>query len=407
MNIYKCENTDCGHFFKSNNPECCPKCNSLEFSSHHKKSRKKFIIIGCLILLIGASLFYIQRNNNLNKENNLLCIKKQTELAAKGYLSINKIDGFCDSPITQNAERLQLEDDKKHKEIDNLKNLGWKEDGVENPFEFIKDKYIVWEYNTIYDLTEIPDSKVTDYIIDKKVINFHNNTKVTLYKNNIKKSQQVENEIEWVNQKLENHGEKIKKPYFSYTRQNKDDIKFEINGKTIGFFTVIEKEDTYNASIYNNSTQTYKEKSLTAADYFSKADAYRKSENYEDALINYNKAISIDSKNSRYYFGKGLSLYYLEELNQAQSSFSKAIQLGSNNANAYCWRAYCRSKIGGWAKSSLINDCTEAINIDPENGWAYHYRGNWKKESGNYSSSNYKRDYRKACQLGQDCCDKY
>jgi len=81
MNTFKCENTDCGHVFRSSNPECCPKCNSIEFSSHHVKSKKKFIIIGFLILLINLSLsyFYILPVYYFNNGKSFLVYQKYTE----------------------------------------------------------------------------------------------------------------------------------------------------------------------------------------------------------------------------------------------------------------------------------------------------------------------------------------
>lgn len=63
MSTYKCENPECGNVFKSNNPECCPQCDTLEFSSIHIKSDKKIIVFGFLILLIGIELSYFKNGN--------------------------------------------------------------------------------------------------------------------------------------------------------------------------------------------------------------------------------------------------------------------------------------------------------------------------------------------------------
>lgn len=81
MYLYKCDNPQCGITFKSQNPEYCPKCNLLEFSSHQVKSKKKFIIIGFLILSINLSLsyFYILPVYYFNNGKSLLVYQKYPE----------------------------------------------------------------------------------------------------------------------------------------------------------------------------------------------------------------------------------------------------------------------------------------------------------------------------------------
>ena len=107
MSTYKCENPECGNFFRSNNPEICPKCNSLEFTSIHIKSNNKLIFIGCLILLIGASLcnWYV---NDLPEDNNISLQEENVSLQAFGD-SVNTIG--CTDPLACNYRALYLYDD--------------------------------------------------------------------------------------------------------------------------------------------------------------------------------------------------------------------------------------------------------------------------------------------------------
>jgi len=63
MSTYKCENPECANVFRSNNPQSCPQCDTLEFSTIHIKSNKKRLVFGFLLLLIGTELFYFKNVN--------------------------------------------------------------------------------------------------------------------------------------------------------------------------------------------------------------------------------------------------------------------------------------------------------------------------------------------------------
>jgi len=89
MNSFKCDHPECGNIFRTNNPESCPKCNSVDFSNINIKSNKGFVKYGILILLIGAGLFFLKNDNNPNTESNIVKVEGNNENVEDSKLNID------------------------------------------------------------------------------------------------------------------------------------------------------------------------------------------------------------------------------------------------------------------------------------------------------------------------------
>ena len=58
-------------------------------------------------------------------------------------------------------------------------------------------------------------------------------------------------------------------------------------------------------------------------------------EDYYGAILDYNKAIEIDSDYADAYANRGISKYYIENKKGACDDWNKAIELGFNNAKQW------------------------------------------------------------------------
>ena len=137
--------------------------------------------------------------------------------------------------------------------------------------------------------------------------------------------------------------------------------------------------------------------------YFLKAVDYDKLEKYDEAILNYNKAIEINPDNADYYYNRGDSYYNLDKYDEAISNYDKAIKLNpdkfnSNYADAYYNRGSFKDSVGD--KQGAIADFNKAIKINPNNADYYSYRG-----VSYYNLKNYDEailNYNKAIRINPD-----
>lgn len=75
--------------------------------------------------------------------------------------------------------------------------------------------------------------------------------------------------------------------------------------------------------------------SSKATYYNNKALALYHNEQYEESLIEYNKALSLDQKDARTLFNRGNTYLALQKIEQAHADFDLAINLMPTNAKFY------------------------------------------------------------------------
>lgn len=137
--------------------------------------------------------------------------------------------------------------------------------------------------------------------------------------------------------------------------------------------------------------------------YFLQGDNYAFQGDYEQAISEYNKAISLNPNYVDAYNNRGLA--YAEQGNYAQaiSDLNKAISLDPNYANAYNNRGYTYTKQGNYAQA--IPECNKAISLNPNDAVFYNNRGYAYTKQGNYAQAI--PDLNKAISLDPNYVDAY
>ena len=357
MYLYKCENKECGNVFRSNKPEFCPKCNSLEFSSHHIKSKKKFIFIGCLILLIGVSLFYIQSDIDKNIFTEEITSNKDSKNNKKSSSKKEKIQ-----PVSFNGGLMYTSTNLNVRKNPNITSEKLYNLKTNTPVLTSKEKSFGWI------LIADTENNQLGYVKSKYLSN--KITSISASTNKKPKQTNKENTLTAAD-------------YFSLAYNSKGSRNSDYQYKIDNYTKCLKINPDYDRAAYNNRGYAYYKlgyynkaiSDYTKAikldpdydnAYAGRGDSYFKLGKYYDAIADFNKALSLNSKKAYYHYMKGLSLRKLGSYKDAISNFTKAIRLDSNTKNYYFERAYCCSKSGLFEKNQkqIIDDYTSAINID-------------------------------------------
>ena len=133
---------------------------------------------------------------------------------------------------------------------------------------------------------------------------------------------------------------------------------------------------------------------------------------FEEALTDFDKADELDPNYANSYNGRGWCKLELKKFEEALTNFDKAIELNSNDAIYYEGSGVCRSLLAnsyngrGWCKYCLdkyedaIIDLDKSIELDPNFANAYNGRG-WCK----YYLDRYENailDFNKAIELNSN-----
>ena len=104
-----------------------------------------------------------------------------------------------------------------------------------------------------------------------------------------------------------------------------------------------------------------------------------------DAIVDFNKAIEMGSKKSHVFYLRGVAKYNLQQYRESITDFDTVIEINPDDTNAYTVRASAKHEVGQY--SEAITDYSEAINRDPNNRYNYHRRALSKKEIGSSESA--------------------
>ena len=117
--------------------------------------------------------------------------------------------------------------------------------------------------------------------------------------------------------------------------------------------------------------------------------------NFRQAVAAFSKAISLNSKETRAYLGRGIAYSNLGMHDKAINDYTKVITLNPDNAEAYNsrGRAYLKKDLF----DHTIKDCSNALQLNPEMATAYYTRGMAYKAQGLLDMAG--KDFQKSCDL--------
>jgi tetratricopeptide (TPR) repeat protein len=146
-----------------------------------------------------------------------------------------------------------------------------------------------------------------------------------------------------------------------------------------------------------NTTTLTKQNTTSAADAYNKSGNQKYDRgNYQGALADYNKAISLDPKSAKSYNNRGtLKHEKLNDVQGALADYNKAISLNPKFANAYNNRGLLKYQLNN-AQEALA-DYDRAISLNPKFALAYYNRGLLKRDENNPAGAN--RDFNVSAKL--------
>jgi protein O-mannosyl-transferase len=124
----------------------------------------------------------------------------------------------------------------------------------------------------------------------------------------------------------------------------------------------------------------------------SRGDIYAERGQYENALADYTKAITINPNFKEVYTNRGIVYLVLQQWDNAIADLSKAISIDPDYAKAYSNRGIAYGNLMKWDKA--LADFSQEIRIMPELPKGYYNRGNaycnlglWEKAIADYSKT--------------------
>ncbi len=142
--------------------------------------------------------------------------------------------------------------------------------------------------------------------------------------------------------------------------------------------------------LYNEALEDY-EKAITlnsedALIFYNRGVLYNSDSKHEEALQDYNKAIELNPKFSFAYINRGILYSKLGGKNEeALQDFNKAIEIDSLSDKAYFNRGVLYSNLG--KNEEALQDFNKAIEIDSEYADAYNNRADLLRKMGEYEQA--------------------
>lgn len=99
--------------------------------------------------------------------------------------------------------------------------------------------------------------------------------------------------------------------------------------------------------------------------YQNRANANFVMGEYDTAIVDYNKAIELNSKEPAIYFSRGLAHFNNKSFTPAIADFDKVIELDPKEGSAYFKRGNALEKIGNFEKA--LTDYQKAVELEPDN----------------------------------------
>lgn len=144
---------------------------------------------------------------------------------------------------------------------------------------------------------------------------------------------------------------------------------------TLNAMAQLDKQNKNLLKKYNKAITEYnKANDSTTSEFYYKRGGVRQDHlDYQGAVIDYDKSLTLDPDNYKIYYNRGLAKMDLQLLHGAIADFSKSISLNPDNPYAYNNRAICKYDLKD--HFGATQDSSMAITLDPKNAAAYNNRG--------------------------------
>ena len=106
---------------------------------------------------------------------------------------------------------------------------------------------------------------------------------------------------------------------------------------------------------------------------------------YVEAIVDFDQAIEIDSKKFHVFYSRGVAKFYLQRHRESITDFDKVIEINPSYTMAYAFRARAKHQLGQY--NEAIADYSEVISQNPSNRHDYYNRALAKKEIGSLGSA--------------------
>ena len=178
--------------------------------------------------------------------------------------------------------------------------------------------------------------------------------------------------------------DKIKFELESHKSPNKDPFKVQLALALIQwlrFGTVSSRQVLQEmAMIYSSQVR------LSATWHRLAGTLWHYEKEYNNAILEYSKAIALAPQKPFAYYERGLTKRNLDDQTGALADFNMAIELGPENATVYLQRGMTKSKLNDTA--GAVADYTQSIIINPKSGVLAHLLcGNAKMELQDYGGA--------------------
>lgn len=110
--------------------------------------------------------------------------------------------------------------------------------------------------------------------------------------------------------------------------------------------------------------------------YNSRAKLYFNLKKYDVALEDYNRAIALDSTEGEYFINRGAVFALSNNLPKALEDFNKGLALTPDHANGYKNRSLIYQSFGQW--ENALSDITKYLGMHPEDADLWYERGRIK-----------------------------
>jgi tetratricopeptide (TPR) repeat protein len=103
--------------------------------------------------------------------------------------------------------------------------------------------------------------------------------------------------------------------------------------------------------------------------FINQGSDFARQRHYQEALVSFSNAISIDPNNAEAFFNRGLTYQVMENLDQSLNDYTSAINFNPQWSNAYTNRGGVYVRLGAYQRA--FTDYQQAIRLNPKDTLNY------------------------------------